>query len=65
MKVAVVYYSGTGNTEAMADVVRNELAGKAEVSVIDPSSFAPGARTPRIMTGLTTGMFFVVSKLYF
>ncbi len=42
MKVAVVYYSGTGNTEAMADVVRNELAGKAEVSVIDPSSFAPG-----------------------
>ena len=42
MKVAVVYYSGTGNTEAMADVVRNELTGKAEVSVIDPSSFGPG-----------------------
>lgn len=41
MKIALVFYSGTGNTEAMADIIRNELQGKADVSVIDPSSFGP------------------------
>ena len=42
MKIALVYYSGTGNTEAMADIVKAELGKKAEVSVIDPSAFGPG-----------------------
>ena len=42
MKAALVYYSGTGNTEAMADIVKAELGKKAEVSVIDPSAFGPG-----------------------
>ena len=39
MKIAIVYYSGTGNTEAMADIIKDRLSGKAEVTVIDPSSF--------------------------
>ena len=42
MKAALVYYSGTGNTEAMADIIKAELERKAEVSVIDPSGFGPG-----------------------
>ncbi len=41
MKIAIVYYSGTGNTEAMADIIKDRLSGKAEVTVIDPSSFGP------------------------
>lgn len=41
MKIAIVYYSGTGNTEAMADIIKDKLSGKADVSVIDPSSFGP------------------------
>ena len=41
MKAALVYYSGTGNTEAMADIIKAELERKAEVSVIDPSGFGP------------------------
>lgn len=41
MKIAIVYYSGTGNTEAMADIIKDKLSGKTEVSVIDPSSFGP------------------------
>ncbi len=40
-KVAVVYYSGTGNTEAMASVIANSLEGKAEVSLIPCDSFSP------------------------
>ena len=39
MKIAIVYYSGTGNTEAMADIIKDRLSGKAEVTVINPSSF--------------------------
>ena len=42
MKIALVYYSGTGNTEAMAEIIRSELQGKAEVTVIDPPAFGPG-----------------------
>lgn len=41
MKIAIVYYSGTGNTEAMADIIKDKLSGKADVSVIDPASFGP------------------------
>lgn len=41
MKIALVYYSGTGNTEAMAEIIRSELQGKAEVTVIDPPAFGP------------------------
>lgn len=39
MKVALVYYSQTGNTEAMANIFADALNGKAEVSIIDPSAF--------------------------
>ncbi len=42
MKVALVYYSSTGNTEAMANAIAEELSGKAEVDTIDPSLFGPG-----------------------
>ena len=40
-KVAVVYYSGTGNTEAMASVISDSLSTKAEVSLIGCASFSP------------------------
>ncbi len=40
-KVALVYYSGTGNTEAMANAIAEGLSGKAEVDTIDPSAFGP------------------------
>ena len=40
-KVAVVYWSGTGNTQAMADEVAEGAKGKgAEVSVIEAGNFA-------------------------
>ena len=40
-KVAVVYWSGTGNTQAMADAVAEGAKAKgAEVSVIEAGSFA-------------------------
>ena len=40
-KAAVVYYSGSGNTEAMADAVAEGAKGKgAEVSVIEAGNFA-------------------------
>ena len=42
MKIALVYYSGTGNTEAMANVIADELAAKADVDIIDPATFGPG-----------------------
>ena len=42
MKIALVYYSGTGNTEAMANAIADELQGKAEVETIDPAAFGPG-----------------------
>ena len=39
-KVAVVYWSGTGNTQAMADAVAEGAKGKgAEVSVIEAGNF--------------------------
>ena len=41
-KVAVVYWSGTGNTKAMADAVEAGAAGKgAEVTMFGPSDFTP------------------------
>lgn len=41
-KVAVVYWSGTGNTEAMAAAVAEGAKGKgAEVSVITAGEFSP------------------------
>ena len=40
-KVAVVYYSGTGNTEAMASIIRDSLKGKADGSLIECTSFSP------------------------
>ena len=41
-KVAVVYWSGTGNTEAMAMAVAEGAKGKgAEVSVITAAEFSP------------------------
>ena len=42
-KVAVVYWSGTGNTEAMANAVAEGAKGAgAEVSVFGPSDFNSG-----------------------
>ena len=39
-KIAVVYWSGTGNTKAMADAVEEGAKGKgAEVSVFEASEF--------------------------
>ncbi len=41
-KVAVVYWSGTGNTKAMADAVEAGAEGKgAEVTMFGPSDFTP------------------------
>ena len=40
-KVAMVYFSATGNTEAMARIIEDALSGKAEVTVIDPAVFGP------------------------
>ena len=40
-KIAIVYYSQTGNTEAMAGVIEDYLKDKADVSVIDPAAFGP------------------------
>ena len=41
-KVAVVYWSGTGNTQAMADMVAEGAKEKgAEVSVIEAGNFTP------------------------
>ena len=41
-KVAIVYWSGTGNTEAMAMAVAEGAKGKgAEVSVITAAEFSP------------------------
>lgn len=38
MKTAIVFASLTGNTEAMAEVLADELNGKAEVDVFDVSA---------------------------
>ncbi len=38
-KVAVVYYSGTGNTGAMAETIAEALKGKADVSLQTCDSF--------------------------
>ena len=41
-KVAVVYWSMTGNTEAMANAVAGgAIAGGAEVDIMTPASFGP------------------------
>ncbi len=39
-KVAVVFWSGTGNTEAMACAVKEGAASGAEVEVFGPSEFS-------------------------
>ena len=39
MKVAIVYYSGTGNTEEMAKILEGTLMGKADVEVFTSDSF--------------------------
>ena len=45
-KVAVVFWSGTGNTEAMAEAVKNGAAGKgADVAVYGAADFTPEAAT--------------------
>ncbi len=42
MKIAIVYYSGTGNTEAMAEAVQEgTMKAKAQVQVIAPQEFSP------------------------
>lgn len=41
MRIALVYYSGTGNTEAMANAIKEALQGKADVETIDPAAFGP------------------------
>lgn len=42
-KVAVVFWSGTGNTEAMAHAVAEGAQAKgAEVTVLGPAEFGPG-----------------------
>lgn len=39
-KIAIVYWSGTGNTEAMANEIFNELKkNNLEVEILDPNSF--------------------------
>jgi len=38
-KIAIVYYSGTGNTEAMAEIIATALEGKAETEFIKPEDF--------------------------
>ena len=41
MKTAVVFWSGTGNTEAMANAVADGMKDKgAEVSILGPSDFS-------------------------
>ena len=41
-KIAVVYWSGTGNTEAMVNAIVDGAKEKgAEVSVFGPSDFTP------------------------
>ena len=39
MKTAVVYYSGTGNTEAMAQMMLSALEKKADASLIKAQDF--------------------------
>lgn len=39
-KIAIVYYSGTGNTEAMAETVKDALAGKAETGLFTAGEFS-------------------------
>ncbi len=43
MKVAVVYYSQTGNTEAMANAIADALNGKAECDLITADAFDSAA----------------------
>ena len=44
MKVAIVYWSGTGNTQAMADLVTEAVKEKgADVDELEASAFGPEA----------------------
>ncbi len=38
-RIAIVYYSGTGNTEEMANVLKDSLENLAEVTLITSDSF--------------------------
>ena len=39
-KIAIVYWSGTGNTEAMANEIAEELKkNDVEIELLDPNSF--------------------------
>ncbi len=40
-KIAIVYYSATGNTEAMADIIKASLNNKAEVEIFTCDNFTP------------------------
>lgn len=39
-KIAIVYYSGTGNTEAMAAIVKDSLEGRAEAVLFTAGEFS-------------------------
>ena len=43
MKAAIVYWSGTGNTEQMADIIAGTLKDKAEVTSFTAGEFTPDA----------------------
>ena len=57
-KVAVVYWSGTGNTEAMANAVADGIQSKgAEAAMLGPSDFtkdmvADSAAPPWVLSSL-------------
>lgn len=40
-RIAIVYYSATGNTEAMADIIKTTLQGKADVDTFTCDNFSP------------------------
>ena len=55
-KVAVVYWSGTGNTEAMANAVAEGIASKgAEAVMLGPSACASAPLNCAEFTGTHTG----------
>lgn len=40
-RIAIVYYSATGNTEAMAEIIKTALQARAEVETFTSDSFTP------------------------
>ena len=47
--VAIVYWSGTGNTEAMADLIAQGVRAAAKSVAWTRSAVPPAARTPCAM----------------